>query len=189
MNKKSLDYKLAEKIIQESRGCGKTDQEIYNELSQQYFDKKSIALLISGTATAEQKKKYKMLNILLLVLIGIYVVLVVLYLFNKREFPSDLWFIIPFSVALLGMAGYFIYEIAWYNVHFYRMCVMFTIVFSFQGGYLRRVWNLESVIETIVKLLFVIAIVFLSIYLNKKLFSNSKHRKLKRDADGEYIFE
>jgi len=189
MNKISLDYKAAEKFIQESRDSGKTDQEIYNELSQQYHDKKSIALLISSTATAEQKKKYKQLNLLLLGLIGIYVILVVLYLFNQYKAPNDLWFIIPFSIAIFGMAGYFIYGIAKYNVHFYRMCAMFTIIFSFQGGYLRRVWNLESVIETIVTTIFVIAIVFLSIYLSRKMFPNSKHRKLKRDAEGEYIFE
>ena len=186
MNKISLDYNAAEKFIQESRDSGKTDQEIYNELSQQYYDKKSIALLIVGTATAEQKKKYKQLNLLLLGLIGIYVVLVVLYMFSKCEAPSDLWYIIPFSAVLLSAAGFFIYGIARNILHYYRMCAIFTILFSFQGG---RVWNLASVIETIVTLVFVIAIVFLSIYLSKKMFPNSKHRKLKRDENGEYIFD
>ena len=46
MTKKSLDYKVAKQFIIESRNNNISDQEIYNELVQRYFDKKGIAVLI-----------------------------------------------------------------------------------------------------------------------------------------------
>lgn len=39
MSKKSLDRKIAKKFIVDNRDNGKSDQEIYNELSQQYYDR------------------------------------------------------------------------------------------------------------------------------------------------------
>jgi hypothetical protein len=66
MSKKSLDRKAAQKFIVDSRDNGKSDQDIYNELSQQYLDKKSVALLITGTVTTENKNKYKLYNNILL---------------------------------------------------------------------------------------------------------------------------
>jgi hypothetical protein len=49
MSKKSLERKPAQKFIIESRQNDKTDQEIYNDMTQQYFDKKAVALIITGT--------------------------------------------------------------------------------------------------------------------------------------------
>ena len=66
-----INQKEVREIIEESRKSGKTDQQIYYELTRLGYDKKQIALLITGTATDENRARFKTLNITLLVLLGI----------------------------------------------------------------------------------------------------------------------
>src|SRR5262245_21730993 len=113
MNKKSLDRKAAQKYIFESRNIGKSDQEIYNELSQEYYDKKAIALLITGTVTMADKDKFNAYNNILLGLLGLIILLRILFVFNLTivtgQWPSIYVCVAPFLIA------YFAKEIANYN--------------------------------------------------------------------------
>jgi hypothetical protein len=82
MGKRSIDVKATRQFITENRAQGKTDQEIYNELSQEYYDKKNIALLITGTPTEEKKQQYGIYNKILLGLLGLSVMFKFLYVMS-----------------------------------------------------------------------------------------------------------
>jgi hypothetical protein len=82
MSKKSIEVKTVRKLILEGRNCGKTDQEIYHELSQEYYDKKSLVFLITGTVTVEKKNKYKMYNNFLIGLVALFFFFFFLSIFN-----------------------------------------------------------------------------------------------------------
>lgn len=181
MNKKSLDRKVAHKFIVDSRNNGKTDQEIYNELSQQYYDKKSVALLITGTVTTENKNKYKVYNNILLGLLGLAILFRILLVFSVTIQTGQLWtLILVFIVPLF--AAYFAFEIARYNGPIYRFCGIMTI-----AGFFQTVGKSESGTDVLVNLFFAGAITGLSFYLDSKMFPNFSPRNLKIDSNGEYI--
>jgi hypothetical protein len=176
MSKKTLNHKTARKLIEEGRNRGKTDQDILNELSQIFYDKKTIALLISGTVTNNNKKQYKMYNNILIGLIGSFVLFNVFVDFCRIESFKDLWFSIPITLVFILLAGYCIFEIARYNAPVYRMCGIFTILYSFQWYYIKHYQISYNVVEIIIILFFIVAIVFFSFFLSKKMFPNYKIR-------------
>src|SRR5690606_34496427 len=136
--KKSLDRKAAHKSILEGREHGKTDQEIYNELSLKYYDKKSLALLITGTATTENKQKYRVYNNILLGLLGLAILLRLLLVFSLTIQTGKGWtLLLVFIVPLF--AAYFAYEIARYKGPIYRFCGMMTII-----GFLQTIGKTEG---------------------------------------------
>lgn len=110
MSKKSLNRKDAQKYIIVSRDNGKTDQEIYNELSEQYYDKKSVAILITETITSENKKKYNIYNNILIGLIGLAILFKLFMVFSLTIQSGELW-ILLFALFIPLLAGYFIYGI------------------------------------------------------------------------------
>jgi len=182
MSKKSIDVKIIRKFILDGRNSGKTDQEIYHELSQKFYDKKTIALLITGTITAEKKKKYKIYNIILLGLIGFFVLFNVLCFFSLIEQTREVWIFLLLAAVFLLVAGYFMYGIATYNGPIYRMCWIFTI-----WVLLLNIIDAKGGVEILVNVLLTSTIIFLSFYLDKKMFPNYSHRNLKKDNNGEYI--
>jgi hypothetical protein len=181
MSKKSLERKPAQKLITDAREAGKTDQEIYDELTQVYFDKKAVALLITGTPTRENKEKYKVYNNILLGLLGITVLLKILVVFGLTIETGNLGtLLLAFIVPL--MAVFFIYEISRYSAASYRFCGILTII-----GFIRTIGKLEDSTEIFLNIIFAGAICGLSFYLDSTLFPNFKPRKLKTDEQGEYI--
>ena len=91
MNKKSLDRKTAQIFIIESREKGKTDQEIYFDLTQKYYDTKAVALLITGTVSIANKNKYKVYNNILVGLLGLSIVFKLLTILNLTVQTGQLW--------------------------------------------------------------------------------------------------
>jgi hypothetical protein len=181
MSKKSLNRKTTQKFIVDSRDNGKSDQEIYNELSQQYYDKKSVALLITGTVTTENKKKYKVYNSILLGLLGLAILLRILLVFSLTIQTGQLWtLLLVFIVPLF--AAYFAYEIARYNAPIYRFCGIMTIV-----GFMQTIGKSEGGNDILINLVFAGAIAGLSFYLDSKMFPDFSPKNLKKDSNGEYI--
>lgn len=181
MSKKSLDRKAAKLFIVSSRDNGRTDQEIYNKLTEQYFDKKSLAILITETITAELKKTYKVYNNILIGPIGLSfaynIYKVVIITMESRE----LW-VLLFAIGFLFFAFYLIYEIWNYNKPIYKFCGIMTGLGFVQ--YMRKFENMEHVF---ICLIVAGGIVGLSFYLNYKLFPNYKPNSLKKDDNGDYI--
>jgi len=181
MNKKSLDRKAAQKFIIDNRDNGKSDQDIYNELSQQYFDKKSVTLLITATVTTENKNKYIIYNNVLLGLLGLVILLRILLVFSLTIQTGQLWtLLLVFIVPLF--AAYFAYEIARYNASIYRFCGIMTIV-----GFMQTIGKSEGGTDILINLVFAGAIAGLSFYLDSKMFPDYSPKNLKKDGNGEYI--
>ncbi|WP_276974125.1 hypothetical protein [Flavobacterium filum] len=181
MSKKSLDRKAAQTFIVDSRDNGKTDQEIYNELSELYYDKKSVALLITWTVTTENKKKYKVYNNILLGLLGLSILFKLLTVFSLTIQTGQIWTLLLVLIVPL-LAGYFMYEIARYNGPIYRFCGMLTI-----AGFLQTIGKAENGTDITINLIFAGAVAGLSFYLDSKMFPNYSPKNLKKDSNGEYI--
>lgn len=175
MGKKSLDRKAAQKFIVDSRDNGKTDQEIYNDLAQQYYDKKSLALLITGTATTAAMNKYKNYNMVLVVFLAISfafrLYLIILYGFSFQSFDF-----------LPLMLLFFMFGIASYNAGVYKFCGLIAII-----GFLYIVFDNSSTLSIIINLIFALVVGGLSFYLPGKLFPKFNPKNLKKDSNGEYI--
>jgi predicted neutral ceramidase superfamily lipid hydrolase len=181
MSKKSLDRKSAQKFIIDSRTNQKTDQEIYNELSQLYYDKKSLALIITGTVKPENKNKYKLYNNILLGLLCLVIISRLILVFNLTiETGQPLMLLLAFIVPLFS--AYFAYEIARYNAPVYRICGIMTIV-----GFIQTVGKLEGGTDILISLIFTSLIAGLSFYLDSKMFPDFSPKNLKKDDNGEYI--
>jgi hypothetical protein len=178
--KKSINKKSARKFIIENRNNGKTDQEIYNELSLEYYDKKSIALLITGTVTNENKKKYGIYNKILLSLLVITVLLKVFSVFLMTLQENEIYILLLiFIVPILNII--FIIEISRYTASIYRLCGIMSILSIFQ--------SFSHVVNGIDMFLSIILgglIAGLSYYLHYKLFPRNNPNELKKDANGEY---
>jgi glucan phosphoethanolaminetransferase (alkaline phosphatase superfamily) len=183
MSKKSLNRKAAQKFITESRDNGKTDQEIYNELAQQYYDKKSLALLITGTVTNANKNRYKVYNNILITLLAIVIVLRILSVFSLTIQTGQLWTLLLVLFVPI-FAAYFAYEIARYNAPVYRFCGIMMIL-----GFFQTMGNADDGTSIRINLALTIAIVSLAFYLDSKLFPHYSPRNLKQDSNGEYILE
>jgi hypothetical protein len=181
MNKKSLERKAAQKYIIESRDNGKSDQEIYNNLSEHYYEKKSIATLILETVTSENKKKYKTYNNVLMGLLLLTILFRLYMVFSLTIQSGELW-ILLFALFVPILAGYFIYEISNYQKHIYRICGIMTALSFWQN--MRKLDNTADVLTNVI---FTFAIFALSFYLDNKMFPNFNAKNLKKDSNGEYI--
>ncbi len=182
MSKKSIDRKSARKFIIENRNEGKTDQEIYEDLSQLYYDKKSLALLITGTPTQENIAKYSIYNfalIALLVGVGVLKVFVVAGLSLAAGQPLAL--LLVFLVPIVNV--YFIYEFIRYSAPAYRICGALAIV-----SFLQSLSNMSGAMDFISTLVLTGGIAALSFYLDDKLFPNYAPKKLTKDEKGDYMF-
>ena len=168
-------------FIKEKRVEGKLNQEIYAELSNQYFDKKSIALLIKGTPTLENLKKYKAYNFILIGLLGITALLKALTVFNMVMGEGPVWeLLLIFIVPVLNF--YFIYEIARFNPTVYRSCGALTIL-----GFVQSIGKFDSNADAFISFALCAAIAGLSYFLYYNLFPNYQPKSLEKDSEGEYI--
>ena len=175
MTKKSLDKK-AKEIIISRRDEGKSDQEIYDELCDQYYDKSGIVWLISSIVTKEKRLQYKTHNN---VLIGMLVFGLVL------KFLSFPWPFNPilFFALLIGILinVYFIYSINKFEISSYLLVAWFTALSA--SGVLKQ----QNPMDIVFSLLFAISVWGLSFYLWKRL--QSKIRNIQKTTNGDYIFD
>ena len=189
MNKKSLDEKVAAKFITESRNNGMTDQEIYNELSQQNFDKASIASLIAFSVTPEKRRKYRIHRYILFGLIAITALLsLVSNIDSFSDLVSDVESIILEIIIMLFVGFYILLLIKSEHKVAYSQCSFlsfFTLLASFFRLNRQFVsYNYKYLIMQILMAL----IAVLSYYISRKMFPKYRFKDLKQDDDGEYIF-
>jgi predicted neutral ceramidase superfamily lipid hydrolase len=181
MAKKSLDYKNAKKIILERRENNISDQEIYNELTQLFFDKKGVAYLIKGTLTKEIKEKYKIYNNILLALIGLSILMRFLTIFLLTNDSLNIM-ILTFLIMVPLLSIYFIYGIAKYYVTIYRFCGLLTF-----GGIIMSINHFDNLTNFLINLIFSLAVVALSFFMDSKMSPFYRSKYFKKDSQGEYI--
>ncbi len=181
MNQKVFDRKAAQQFTVDSRNNSKTDQEIYNELSLQYSNKKAIALLITGTVTPENKIKYQSYNNILLGLLGISFVNKLLYIFMYSMQTGQTWaLLLIFIFPLINIA--FFFGIKRFEPSMYRSLGIIAIV-----GLLNSFKSSTNIIEVLINLALCCSIAGLAFYLDKNMLPNFSPQKLKKDMNGEYI--
>ena len=169
-------------MIVEDKDKGKKDQEIYNELSPGFPNKKTLALLITGAATSGDRNRYKIYNN---VLIGLLVLVVLLRLLGSFYLlkAGDLG---DFAFSLIGFLfpALFIYGIAQYNAPFYRFCGFMVIV-----GSVSAIARENSAGAILFDIVLIIAIAGLCFFLGNKMFPNYKPGKLRKDSNGNYLLQ
>jgi hypothetical protein len=181
MSKKSIDRKAAKQFVLDNRNDGKTDQEIYNELTQQYYDKKGIALLIAGTVTNNRKTKYRQYNNILLVLIGLTILDNIFAVLSLSLAEKQLWILLLVFIAPL-LNIFFFYEIARYNAPIYRAVGLLTI-----AGFLQSMSKAENGNYIFINIIWCSGVAGLAFFLQSKMFPYFSPKKLQKDLNGEYI--
>lgn len=180
MSLKSIERKKAKLFVVDGRRKGLSDQEIYNELANQYADKKSIALLITGIATDERKQKYGLQNWILVGLLGLSILFKLVLVVNLAITQTPWLLLLALVVPLL--TGYFMYEIYNYNGPVYRICGVLALV-----GFLQSLDKSNDAQTMILNLLFAGLVAGFSFYLDDNLFPNYRPSKLQKDENGDYI--
>lgn len=198
MNKSAINYKEVRKYIIDSRLNGKTDREIYAELSDKDDDKKTIARMIAGMVTKDRKEKYRILNSIYLILILVVIIFHFIPVLKMVLESFDIW---SFLFFLIGPSIYilFFYVANRYNATMYPVVGIWAIL-----GFINKLWSLKDgthtigeTIEGIKKisvtintegvdyLIYVISlcgIIFLSFYLKRKLLPYKPHDLIKDSA-------
>lgn len=181
MSKTSLDKKAARQFVIDSREKGLTDQEIYSELSQRYYDKKSIAFLITSIVTPANRERYRVLNYVLAAFLAL-VVLSRSLLVVDMALHRGAWFLLLLGIVPL-FAAIFAIGITRYNAVVYRVCGYMAVF-----GLLRSLPDIGSNVWFAVELFITAVIAGLSLYLGAKLFPGYSY-KLRRDTNGEFILD
>ena len=179
---KSLDRKSAKNLILDGRNAGRSDQEIYKQLTELYYDKKGIALLITGTVTAKNKEKYKTYNNILLGLLGVSILFKVWIITNLTLATMQPWMMLLIFVVPL-ISAYFMFEIYQHNGPMYRLCGMLII-----AGFLQTIGNAGLGIDILINLVFAGAVSGLCFYLDSNMFPDYSPKNLSKDSNGDYIF-
>ena len=175
-----MDQKTAKKIIDDRRSEGKTDQQIYAELSDHYDNKKNLALLITGTATVQNRAKYKLYNNILIGLLGLTLLFRLTGAFSLVAGGEILGFVI--SLVGILLPALFIYGFIHYMGAMYRLCGILTVLAIVQ--LLARA-NFDGLV--MIDLIILVSMAFLSFYLGSKMFPNFSPGKLRKDENGAYL--
>jgi hypothetical protein len=184
MARTSINKAAIQQAVREGRQNGKTDQEIYNELTETYYDKKLLALTITGVPTAENIGKYKLYNNILLGLLSLSALFKIIMIFTMTLYAGQpLLLLLVFIVPLLNI--YFMYEIARYQAYAYRICGLLTIV-----GFLNSLNGTNiDITNVVINLVIAGSVAGLSFYLDSHLFPAYSPRSLEKDSNGEYILD
>ncbi|MBO9658609.1 MAG: hypothetical protein J7527_07265 [Chitinophagaceae bacterium] len=175
-----MDQKTAKKIIDDRRLEGKTDQQIYNELAEHFDSKKNLALLITGTATAQTRSQYKLLNNILICLLAITLIFRLIGAFSLVGEGEILGFIVSLVGILLPVL--FIYGFINYMGPMYKFCGFLTVL-----GIVQLIARWDSSMLVIIDLIILVSMAALSFYLSAKMFPNFNPNKLRKDENGAYL--
>lgn len=180
---KSLNKKETRKQIISKREEGFSDQEIYNEIAPNYYDKKSVALLIMSTVKKENIKKYNTYNEILRILIAI-TIIVKIFTVISLALSSDmlLAMLLVFIVPIFNL--YFLYVVSTYSAALYKSCGILAIASIFQSfGHMENLNPLDFVTT----LILLGGIAGLFFYLFGKLIPDYDLTKFQKDKNGDYI--
>lgn len=182
MDKKPTNRAVIIPFIQTERAAGKSDQEIYRELTAEYFDKKTIALLITGTAKEEAKRKYAGWNITLMVLLALGIVSKIYVLIQLTRTHHPMADTLTFYAACFAYA-YLIYAVSKYQAVVYQVCILIPLL-SFSES-VDKFNGVALLVESLIS----ITLIFVAWYTKISLFPNYSINKMKKDENGDFIME
>jgi len=183
MSKKSINKKEVIKVIGEKVNQGVSRTEILNELSEKYFDKKTLSMLIAATPDPTRIEKYKLLNNILLGLIFITIIskiLLGLFIFSQVSIA-----LIPLAFLFPILNILFAFEVSRYKGYIYNILGIITLagIFNMLGKMGEN--GVFGIIDIIIGLL----IAGLAFYVGNKMFPNYGLIGPKKNSKGEIILE
>jgi hypothetical protein len=184
MNLKKLHKDTATVWIEKRRNEGKTDQEIYFELTKVYEGKDEIAKHIAQTLTKEQKDEYRTLNNILFFLLILSIIIKIGFGISFGDGYGS-FFMITLSVII---NIYFAYTVFKFKVEDYkqinRIIILSWISFIFIA--LRQSFQFDSVL--VIDIIFSIVVLALSTFLSIAYSSLQQH-KFEKDSNGDFIIQ
>lgn len=188
MTKKSINPKEIQIIIQEKIQANISRKEIFNELSEQYYDKKMLSLMIASTVDPYLKVKYKTWNNILMGLLVLSIISKIIdgvLLFSTyTSLMSSLTSVtISFSFIIPLLFAIQIVEVSKFRGNIYNFVGGLAIAGICQSISIIQELGFYALISTVLYL--IISIV--SFYLKRKLFPNFGFFGLKKDKEGNVI--
>jgi hypothetical protein len=185
VSKKSVDKKAVIAQIKSMRMEGRSDTEIYAKLSGEYYDRKTVATIITATVTEERKQKYKDAQVTLLVMLGLTIVFKLLMgaalLVNDQNVMT-----LILAILLPAVNIYLFVKVLQYEASIYRACgfvALMGLTRILNGSAQEAGWAIA------VDVLIIALIVGLSYHLDSKLFPLYSPQKMKADANGDFRVE
>ena len=176
-----IDFKkrVVRNIIIENRRQGKTDQEIYNELATRFDDKKALLKIIVGTATDQNKTKFKWVAHCLTFLLIFNLMFIYFVKYNTNSLP-------------VNVDGKFVF-LCFFTMGLIYQIYQFTLGEAFQ--ILAGLWAINNGMEiiriadtelytSIVLMVIILGLLFL---YSSKLFPKSRIFGYKKDDKGEFV--
>ena len=183
MTKKSINRKEIYKTIQTRLEDSVSREKILEELSEKYYDKKTISTLIASTPDPQTKEKFKVLNNLLL---GLLILTIIIKILTGIQILSTISMIlIPVAFLIPFISIWFALEIYKYKGYIYNILGILAIASIFK--IISEIG--ESGVYGIIDLLIGLSIAGLSFYLGKKMFPNYGLFGPKKDTEGNIILE
>ena len=168
--------------IDKRRNEGKSNQEIYGELTKAYTDKDAIAKLIAQTLTKEQKDEYRTLNNILFILL---VLSAIFKLGFGAAFAQNLHeYLFVILIPMLNI--YFAYVVFKFRVSDYGNAIKIILLSCVH--LLFEAKNKEDITPIIVNVVFSLLIVALFAFLSTA-FSAIQQHEFEKDINGEYIIK
>lgn len=183
MKKKSINTKEVNGLIETRLNEGKPRNEILDELSETYFDKKTLATLIAMTPVIERKKKYKLFNDILLGLLILTIIIKVLI--GVLLLANVSIFAIPFAFLMPIMAIIFAFEVSRLKAYIYRILGFMAIVSV--GDSLLNLENFNY--WFLLDISIGVGIIFLAFYIGNQMFPNYGFSRPKKDEKGNILLE
>lgn len=189
MTKKSINPKEIQIIIQEKIQANIPRKEIFNELSEQYYDKNMISLMIASTVDPYLKVKYKSWNNLLIGLLVLTIISKiidsVLLISTYSSIVSSLGSLtLSFSLFIpVLFVAYLIVGVSKFRGNIYYFGGLLAIAAIFQSISYFSELGFYSLISIVLCLI----ICILSFYLKRKLFPHFRLFGLKKDKEGNVI--
>lgn len=188
MTKKSINPKEIQRIIQEKIQANIPRKEILNELSEQYYDKNMISLMIASTVDPYLKVKYKSWNNILMGLLVLSIISkiidgVLLFSTYTSLMSSLTALTISFSIIIPLLFAVLIVEVSKFRGNIYNFVGGLAIAGIFQS--ISNIQELE--LYALISIVLCLIISVLSFYLKRKLFPHFSFFGLKKDKEGNVL--
>ena len=184
MDLKELHVDTAIVWIEKRRELGKSNQDIYLELTQVYKGKEEIAKLVAHTLTTEQKNQFRTLNNILFIILSLSGIFKIGFGIALATNSLDYLFATVSSIINFGFA-YGVYK---YSISSYMLFVKIIVVSWIR--FVLMAQNPENINPTIVTIdiVFSVVVVFMLFYISTESSSLQQHEFIK-DENGEYIID
>ena len=182
MELKKLHKDTATVWVEKRRNEGKTNQEIYFELTKVYEGKEDIAKHIAHTLTKEQKDEYRTLNNILFILLILSVIFKIGFGVSfGKSYGDYLFLILPIVINV-----YFAYTVFKFKVGEYNQIIRIILLSWIRFVLLIVQQKVQFDSELIIDLIFSVTVVAISAFLSTAYSSLQQH-KFEKDKNGDFI--